>query len=34
MFGENWLKVRAMMAELRSHGICLNDVKPGNVTIH
>ena len=33
MFGDDWPKVEAVMAELRKMGIYLSDVKPGNITV-
>lgn len=33
MFGDDWPKVEAVMAELRKMGIHLGDVKPGNITL-
>ena len=32
VFGDDWTKVRGLMASLRGIGIHLNDVKPGNVS--
>ena len=32
VFGNDWVKVRGLMATLRGIGIYLGDVKPGNVT--
>lgn len=32
VFGDDWTKVRGLLASLRGIGIHLNDVKPGNVS--
>ena len=33
LFEDDWADVVMLLAEFRKHGIYLNDVKPGNVTI-